>query len=57
MLYLPQLIHPRIKGLFSKEIPPNLKLAGGLNYSLMNWKKLTQDQGILWVQDIKSQSR
>lgn len=47
MLYLPQLIHPRIKGLFSKEIPPNLKLAGGLNYSLMNWKKLTQDQGIL----------
>ena len=36
LLYVPQLIHPRIKGLFSKEIPPDLKLAWRLNYFLMD---------------------
>ena len=56
MLYIPQLVnlpsqkvHSLVKGLYSKEIFPNLKLAGRLSQFLMNWKKLTQNQEILSI--------
>ena len=41
--------HNLVKELFSKEIYPDLKLAGRLSHFLMNWKKVKQDQGILSI--------
>ena len=40
--------HAFVKNFFTRKIP-NLQLAGRLAYFRKNWKKLTQDQGILSI--------
>ena len=49
LVHSPRESHNLVKELFSKEIYPDLKLAGRLSHFLMNWKKVTQDQGILSI--------